>query len=152
MPYRNPVIPGFNPDPSVCRVGGDYYCTSSSFAWYPGLPIYHSRDLVNWRHIGYILDRPSQLPLQNPDTIIWNGIIAPTLRHHNGRFYCVCKNVKNTGCFIVSSEDASGAWSEPVVLEGEGWDNSIHFDEDGTCYYHWTSSDDDCRGCINSTF
>ncbi|KAF0094151.1 MAG: xylan 1 4-beta-xylosidase [Puniceicoccaceae bacterium 5H] len=85
--FRNPVLPGFNPDPSICRVGDDYYLATSSFVWFPGLPIYHSKDLVNWELIGHGLDRPDQIDftgLRERD-----GIYAPTLRYHDGVFYLI---------------------------------------------------------------
>ena len=84
MQYRNPVIPGFYPDPSVCRVGDMFYLVCSSFNYFPGVPLFESRDLVNWDQIGYVLTRPSQLPLQSSSTV--GGIYAPTIRYSNGRF------------------------------------------------------------------
>ena len=85
--YKNPVITGFNPDPSVCRVGDDYYLVTSSFEYFPGVPVYHSKDLINWEQIGHCLTRESQLPLKG----VWpsGGIFAPTIRYHEGRFYMV---------------------------------------------------------------
>jgi xylan 1,4-beta-xylosidase len=84
---RNPILPGFYPDPSICRVGSDYYLVNSSFSYFPGVPIFHSTDLVNWRQIGHILDRLSQLKLTNHG--ISQGIYAPTIRYHDGTFYMV---------------------------------------------------------------
>lgn len=84
MKFRNPVLPGFHADPSVCRVGGDYYLVTSSFEYFPGLPIFHSRDLVHWRQLGHVLTRPEQLPLAGAEASA--GLFAPTLRHHHGRF------------------------------------------------------------------
>jgi alpha-N-arabinofuranosidase len=136
MPYTNPIIPGFYPDPSICRVGQDYYLTTSSFSWFPGLPLFHSKDLVHWRQVGHILDRPGQLPLNNPQSYIWCGLWAPTLRFHAGKFYAVCTNVKNGGQFLVSTDDPEGPWSDPVWIDAPGWDNSIYFDENGACHYH----------------
>jgi len=81
----NPIIPGFNPDPTVCRVGDDYFLATSTFEYYPGVPIYHSRDLVNWTVIGHALNRPSQLSMRRVDP--GGGIYAPSLRYHKGRFY-----------------------------------------------------------------
>ena len=80
--YQNPVIPGFYPDPSICRVGDDYYLATSSFEYFPGVPIFHSKDLVHWRQIGYVLTRKSQLPLEKMRAS--GGIYAPTIRYHNG--------------------------------------------------------------------
>jgi xylan 1,4-beta-xylosidase len=146
MPYKNPVIPGFHSDPSVCRVEDDYYCTTSSFSWFPGLPIFHSKDLVNWHQIGNILDRPEQLPLRNPDAYIWKGIWAPTLRYHDGRFYCVTTNGGHGGNILVSAVHPEGPWSDSVYLENDGsWDNSLLFDNDGTVYYQRGRSNDRCE-------
>jgi alpha-N-arabinofuranosidase len=138
MTYTNPILPGFYPDPSLCRVGQDYYLTNSSFAWFPGMPIFHSRDLVGWEQIGHILDRDSQLPLRNPDRQTWQGLWAPTLRYHNGRFYCTNVNQGSRGktAFLVWADDPAGPWSEPIRLEGGGWDNSLWIEPDGTAYYH----------------
>lgn len=119
MKYRNPVIPGFQPDPSICRVGEDYYLVNSSFEFFPGVPLFHSRDLVNWEQMGHVLTRQSQLPLAGCRTS--GGIFAPTIRYHNGRFYMITTNVTNTGPrnFIVWTDDIRGEWSEPVKV-GEG--------------------------------
>ena len=108
MTYRNPVIPGFHPDPSICRVGVEYYLVTSTFEYFPGVPVYHSRDLVHWRPIGHCLTRGSQLSLQHARSS--GGIYAPTLRHHNGRFYMVTTNVTDRGNFYVHTEDPGGEW------------------------------------------
>lgn len=130
---RNPVIPGFHPDPSVCRVGEDYYLACSSFEYYPGAPVFHSRDLVEWRRVGNALDRPSQLRLA--DTPSSGGMYAPTLRHHDGRFWLITTNVADRGHFIVTAEDPAGPWSEPVFIEGvPGVDPDLAWDEDGDCW------------------
>jgi len=126
--YRNPILPGFYPDPSICRVGGDFYLVNSSFAYFPGLPIHHSRDLVHWELIGHVLDRPSQLPLENAG--VSRGLFAPTIRYYRGRFYVVCTNISNGGNFIVTADDPAGPWSEPVWLsEAVGIDPSLFFDD-----------------------
>jgi alpha-N-arabinofuranosidase len=133
--YRNPVLPGFYPDPSVCRVGDDYYLVTSSFEYFPGVPIFHSKDLVHWRQIGHCLTRPSQLPLETAKSS--QGVFAPTLRYHQGTFYLVTTNISAGGNFYVTAADPSGPWSEPVWLhETHGWmDPSLFFDEDGKVYY-----------------
>ncbi len=128
---RNPVIPGYHPDPSVCRVGDDYYLVNSSFQYFPGVPIYHSRDLVNWTLIGNVLTRDSQLPLKGATS--WQGIYAPTLRYHDGTYYMITTNVSGGGNFLVTAKDPRGPWSEPVWLEQQGIDPSLYF-EDGHCY------------------
>ena len=131
--YRNPVLPGFHPDPSVCRVGNDFYLVTSSFEYFPGVPIFHSRDLVHWRQIGHCLTRASQLPLvaANPSGGVW----APTLRHHDGLFYVTTTNVSQGGNFIVSAPAPEGPWSEPIRIAQPGIDPSLFFEEDGTVIY-----------------
>ncbi|MFI6123745.1 glycoside hydrolase family 43 protein [Streptomyces sp. NPDC051064] len=131
----NPVIPGFHPDPSICRVGEDYYLVCSSFEYFPGIPVFHSRDLANWTQIGNALDRPSQLSLPS-DMPSSAGIYAPTLRHHDGRFWLIVTNVsKGVGNIVVSATDPAGPWSDPVRLPGvPGIDPDLAWDEDGTCW------------------
>ncbi|MER6007646.1 glycoside hydrolase family 43 protein [Nonomuraea angiospora] len=131
--YGNPVVAGFHPDPSVCRVGEDYYLVCSSFEYFPGVPIFHSRDLVHWRQIGNVLDRPSQLNLP-PDVSASGGIYAPTIRHHDGRFYVITTNVRAGGNFIVTAERPEGPWSEPVWIDLPGIDPDLTWDEDGSCW------------------
>jgi xylan 1,4-beta-xylosidase len=131
--FENPIISGFYPDPSVCRVGSDYYLVNSSFEFFPGVPIFHSKDLVHWRQIGHCLARKSQLPLHKVRAS--GGIYAPTIRHHDGVFYMVTTNVDNGGNFYVTATDPAGPWSEPVWLDNEGIDPSLMFDDDGTVYY-----------------
>lgn len=131
--YDNPVIGGFHPDPSVCRVGDDYYLVCSSFEYFPGVPLFHSRDLVHWRQIGNVLDRPGQLEL--PDDLPASaGVYAPTLRHHDGRFYLITTNVGARGNFIVTSDRPEGPWSDPVWIELAGIDPDLAWDEDGSCW------------------
>ncbi|TKT09148.1 glycoside hydrolase family 43 protein [Streptomyces galbus] len=130
----NPVIPGFFPDPSVCRVGEDYYLACSSFEYFPGVPLLHSRDLVHWTQIGNVLDRPGQLrlPLDSPSS---GGVYAPTLRHHDGRFWLVVTNVSGGGNLLVTATDPAGPWSDPVPLPGvPGIDPDLAWDDDGTCW------------------
>jgi len=129
--YENPVIKGFHPDPSVCRVGEDFYLVNSSFQYFPGVPLFHSRDLVNWEQIGHVLTRPSQLPLDGAST--WGGIYAPTIRYNDGTFYMITTNVTGRGNFLVYTTDPRGEWSEPVWLEQGGIDPSLFF-EGGKCY------------------
>ena len=129
--YHNPVLPGFHPDPSVCRVGDDFYLVNSSFQYFPGVPIYHSRDLVHWEQIGNVLDRPSQVPLGGASS--WLGIYAPTIRYHEGTYYMITTNVGNGGNFMVTATDPRGPWSDPIWLKQEGIDPSLFF-EDGKCY------------------
>lgn len=128
---------GFHPDPSLCRVGEDYYLVTSTFEYFPGVPIFHSTDLVTWRQLGNVLDRPSQLPL-GPDA---GGIFAPTLRHHDGRFWLITTDIGRVrdGHLIVSAVDPAGPWSEPVFTTGVvGIDPDLAWDDDGSCRLTWT--------------
>jgi xylan 1,4-beta-xylosidase len=131
--YANPILPGFYPDPSICRVGQVFYLVTSSFEYFPGVPIFESRDLVRWRQMGHCLDRASQLPLGR--TACSLGIWAPTIRYHAGRFYMITTNTSVRRNFYVTTADPRGPWSEPVWLDEEGFDPSLLFDEDGQVYY-----------------
>ena len=136
MGYRNPVIAGFHPDPSVCRVGHDHYLVTSSFEYFPGVPVFHSRDLVNWRQIGHCLTRQSQLPLNGCRAS--GGIWAPTIRYHKGLFYMTTTLVPREGSvrnFYVTASHPGGPWSEPLFVGQGGIDPSFFFDDDGTAYY-----------------
>jgi xylan 1,4-beta-xylosidase len=130
--YKNPILPGFHPDPSICRVGDDYYLVTSSFEYFPGVPIFQSKDLVHWKQIGYCLTRKSQLPLAKARAS--GGIYAPTIRFHDGTFYMVTTNMSGGGNFYVTAKDPVGPWSEPTYLD-HGMDPSLFFDDDGTAYY-----------------
>ena len=136
--YTNPIIPGFNPDPSICRVENDYYMATSTFEYYPGVPIYHSKDLINWKMIGHALHRPSQLNLDGVNCS--GGIFAPTLRYHNGTFYMITTLVGRgdglPGNFIITATNPAGPWSDPHWIENApGIDPSLFFDDDGRVYY-----------------
>jgi alpha-N-arabinofuranosidase len=131
--YLNPIIAGFYPDPSICRVGDDYYLVNSSFNYFPGIPIWHSRDLVNWIQIGNVIDRPSQFAIRGGQ--VSAGTFAPTIRHHKGTFYMVNTLVGGIGNYYVTATDPQGPWSEPVRLpEVGGIDPDMFFDDDGKCY------------------
>lgn len=132
--YDNPVISGFHPDPSVCRVGDDYYLVCSSFEYFPGLPLFHSKDLVHWEQIGNVLDRPGQLPLPLPGAKASGGLYAPTIRHHDGRYWVISTNVDGGGNFVVSAERSEGPWSDPVWIDLPGIDPDLAWEEDGTCW------------------
>jgi len=137
---RNPVLPGFHPDPSILRVGRDFYIATSTFEWWPGVRIHHSRDLVHWQHLSYACTRTSQLDLRgNPDSC---GIWAPCLSHHDGVFYMVYTNVrstigtyKDTHNYIVTAPHPSGPWSEPVYVNSSGFDPSLFHDDDGRSWF-----------------
>lgn len=133
--YRNPIVCGFYPDPSICRKGEDYYMIHSSFSYYPGIPILHSRDLVHWEQIGHVLDRPSQLKLDN--IRLSGGIYAPAISYNpaNDTFYVVTTCVDGIGNFVVKTKDPQQGWSDPILLpEVGGIDPSLFFDEDGKAY------------------
>lgn len=142
--YSNPVIPGFYPDPSICRVEDDYYLVTSSFGYFPGVPIFHSKDLVNWRQIGHCLTTVQQLPLGN--TWLSGGIYAPTIRYHDGWFYMVTTNVSGVGNFYVRSQQPEGPWSEMITVVQGGIDPSLLFDEDGSVYFQSTCSGNEGYG------
>ena len=137
MTIRNPILRGFNPDPSILRVGGDYYIATSTFEWFPGVQIHHSRDLVNWRLLTRPLDRASQLNmLGNPDS---GGIWAPCLSFADGLFHLIYTDVKAwkgnaykiSHNYLVTAPDITGPWSEPVFLNSSGFDPSLFHDENG---------------------
>lgn len=131
--YRNPIIRGFNPDPSVCRVNDDFYLVTSSFEYFPGLPIYHSKDLVNWQQIGHCLTRDSQLPLQKAPAS--GGLYAPSLRYREGVFYVICTNVSGGGNFYCTATDPAGPWSDPIWVDINSIDPDIFWDDDGRTYF-----------------
>ncbi|HZK03186.1 MAG TPA: glycoside hydrolase family 43 protein [Bacteroidaceae bacterium] len=134
--YINPILAGCYPDPSICRKGDDYYLVNSTFVYYPGIPIWHSTDLVNWEHIRYVLDRPSQLSFPAGISIS-SGIYAPAISYnpHNDTFYLIVTGVGNGGNFIVKTDDPSKDWSDPIfVPEVGGIDPSLFFDNDGRAY------------------
>lgn len=143
MKYRNPVITGFYPDPSICRVGEDYYLVNSTFEFFPGIVISHSRDLVHWEQIGHCINRNSQLKLFEGH-MNNTGLFAPTIRFHEGIFYMVVTNVTDSqeggGNFYVWTKNPAGEWSDPVFLNTPGIDPSIFFDDDGKAYYTGTGS------------
>ncbi|WP_159698604.1 glycoside hydrolase family 43 protein [Arthrobacter sp. 18067] len=133
-----PVIPGFHPDPTICRVGEDYYLSTSSFEYFPGAPIFHSRDLVAWEQIGNILTRRSQFAVGDGRSS--GGIFGSTLRHHNGEFWFVTTNMSDFGGghLLLRANEAAGPWSEPVQIPGTlGIDPDIAWDSEGNCYLTW---------------
>jgi len=132
--FTNPILPGFHPDPSICRVGNDYYLVNSTFVWFPGIPIYHSKDLVNWELIGYGITRPEQVDFDG--LIDKLGIFAVTIRYHEGTFYLITTCVNCNNNFFITSKDPSGPWSNPIWIEdASGIDASLMWDDDGKAYY-----------------
>jgi alpha-N-arabinofuranosidase len=134
--FYNPVLPGWYSDPSICTNGqGDYFLVTSTFAYFPGVPIFHSRDLVNWHQIGHVLNRPSQLVNMEGQGVN-GGIYAPQISYNklNHTYYMVTTNV-GAGNFFVKTQDPFGEWSDPIMLpELEGIDPSFLFDDDGRAY------------------
>ena len=137
---KNPILPGFNPDPSICRVGDDYYIATSTFEWFPGVQIHHSRDLKHWKLISRPLNRLSQLNMRGiPDSC---GVWAPCLTYSEGIFYLVYTNVKSfdgvwkdTPNYLVTTKDIKGDWSEPIYMSSRGFDGSLFHDDDGKKWF-----------------
>jgi len=135
----NPILTGFNPDPSIVRVEDDYYIVTSTFEWFPGCQIHHSRDLKHWQLIAQPLDRVTQLDMKGvPDSC---GVWAPCLSYHDGVFYLLYANVKSfkgewkdTPNYLVTAESINGPWSEPTFVNASGFDASLFHDDDGKSY------------------
>jgi xylan 1,4-beta-xylosidase len=133
---RNPILKGFNPDPSIFRVGPDYYIATSTFEWFPGVQIHHSRDLVNWRLVTRPLTRAAQLDMRgNPDSC---GVWAPCLSHADGQFWLIYTDVKrldgnfkDAHNYLVTAPEITGPWSDPIYLNSSGFDPSLFHDDDG---------------------
>ena len=136
---QNPVLSGFHPDPSILRVKDDYYIATSTFEWFPGVQINHSKDLVHWDLLGYPLTRVSQLNMIGEEDSC--GVWAPCLSYDKGRFYLIYTDVKSfigsfkdTHNYLVTAEDIHGPWSEPIYLNSSGFDPSLFHDRDGRKY------------------
>lgn len=131
--YQNPILAGFYSDPSVLRVGADYYLVTSTFSWFPGIPVFHSRDLVHWRQIGNAIDRPGMLDFGGLG--MSKGVFAPDISHHDGRYFIVNTCVDCGGNFVITARNPAGPWSDPVWLKSvEGIDPSLFFDADGRAW------------------
>lgn len=134
--FQNPVLPGCHPDPSVVRVGAEYFLVTSSFGYFPGIPVHRSTDLVTWELVGHVLTRPEQAPLAGLD--VNDGVWAATIRHHAGVFYVVAtvaRGRRGASTFVATATDPTGPWSDPVPLEAEGIDPSLFVDADGRCWF-----------------
>ena len=137
--FQNPLKSGFYPDPSICRVGDDYYMVTSSFVYFPGLPIFHSKDLVHWEQIGHGIHSPEQLDYKNCETSL--GLWAPSIRYHDGTFYIINTFISEgrearRDNYIITAKDPAGPWSKACFVEGaDGIDSSLFFDDDGRMYY-----------------
>lgn len=132
MKLPNPLLPGFNPDPSIVKVGQDYYLATSTFEYLPGLPVYHSQDLVHWDLIGHVITRLGQLQLAGVPT--GGSAWAPTIRHHDGVFYVVVTDAMGRGTLMFSADNPSGPWSDGIVTDIDGIDPDLAWTAEGTCY------------------
>ena len=136
------------PDPSIVRVEDDYYMVTSSFVYYPGLPIFHSKDLVHWEQIGHGIHRPGQLDYKNCETS--EGLWAPSIRYHNGTYYIINTFVSagreaDRDNYIITAKNPAGPWSNPIVVKGaDGIDSSLFFDDDGSLWYVGNYISPDC--------
>ena len=147
--FSNPVISGFSPDPSITRVGDDFYLVNSTFEYFPALPIYHSRDLVNWELISHAVSEPGYINLASISSS--GGVHAATIRYHKGLFYVVTTNMVEGKpiSFIVTADDPRGPWSKPVIVkESIGIDPSLFFDDDGRVWYtaNWVPPEQEFPG------
>ncbi|MEY2945542.1 MAG: hypothetical protein RL243_288, partial [Actinomycetota bacterium] len=131
-PMPNPLIPGFNPDPSVLRVGDDFYLATSSFEYLPGVPIYHSRDLIHWNLINHVATRPGQFQLDGVPT--GGSAWTPTIRFHDGLFYVAITDAMGRGTLIFTATDPAGEWSDGIVTNVDGIDPDLVWDEQGNCF------------------
>lgn len=147
--FTNPVLPGFHADPSVCRAGDDFYLVNSTFQYFPGVPVFHSKDLIHWEQVGNCLSRPSQLDLTglyrqpNPELGWTNaGVYATTIRYHEGRFYMVTTVFPSRRHFYVWTDDPAGEWSDPIVIDFAigSCDPTLYFEGD-KCYFLWKEGD-----------
>ncbi len=137
---KNPILTGFYPDPSIVKVGPDYYIVNSTFSYFPGLPIMHSKDLKNWKQIGNVIDRPSQLDFMGER--MTRGLFAPAISYYKGTFYVTCTDIDHDGNFVVTAKNPAGPWSNPVKIpQVRGIDPSIYFDEETDKAYIIYNSD-----------
>lgn len=125
----NPILAGFYPDPSVVKVGSDYFLVNSTFSYFPGIPVFHSKDLKNWKQIGSVINRASQMNFVGQR--MTRGLFAPAISYHNGTYYVTCTNIDHRGNFVVTAKDPAGPWSDAVWLpQVQGIDPSLFFDEE----------------------
>ncbi|MFD0989252.1 glycoside hydrolase family 43 protein [Mariniflexile jejuense] len=131
--FINPILSGFYPDPSICAANGKFYLITSTFSYFPGIPIFESTDLVNWKQLGHVINRKEQADFSGLN--VSEGMFAPTIRFHKGTFYVICTNISAGGNFIVTATNPSGPWSDPTWIPNiNGIDPDIFFDDDGKVY------------------
>lgn len=146
MKYHNPVIKGFYPDPSICKVDDTYYLVCSSFQYFPGVPLFESKDLINWTQIGHCLTRKSQIQLETVGSS--GGVFAPTIRYNNGRFYMTTTNDTTHQNFYVWTDDIYGEWSEPVFVDQGGIDPDLYFEDDKSFFMSNGTDDNGVNGIV----
>ena len=126
---NNPILPGFYPDPAICKVGSDYYMVNSTFVYFPGIPVLHSKDLKNWKQIGSVIERTSQMDFMGEQ--ISRGLFAPAINYYKGLFYVTCTDIDHGGNFVITAKDPAGPWSDPIYIkEARGIDPSLFFEND----------------------
>jgi xylan 1,4-beta-xylosidase len=136
----NPILTGFYPDPSVVKVGSDYYLINSTFSYFPGIPVFHSKDLKNWKQIGNVIDRPDQLDFMGER--LTRGLFAPAISYYQGTYYVTCTDIDHDGNFVVTAKNPAGPWSKPVKIpQVRGIDPSLYFDEENKKAYILYNSD-----------
>jgi len=134
----NPILTGFYPDPSIVKVGPDYYLVNSTFSYFPGIPVFHSKDLKNWKQIGNVIHRTSQMDFMGER--MTRGLFAPAISYHDGTFYVTCTDIDNLSNFVATAKNPAGPWSDPIrVPEVRGIDPSLNFDDDGKAYFLYNS-------------
>ncbi|CAG5072627.1 Non-reducing end alpha-L-arabinofuranosidase BoGH43A [Dyadobacter sp. CECT 9623] len=134
----NPILTGFYPDPSVVQVGTDYYLVNSTFSYFPGIPVFHSKDLKNWKQIGNVIDRASQMDFMGEK--LTRGLFAPAISYHKGTFYVTCTDIDHDGNFVVTAKNPAGPWSNPIrIPQARGIDPSLFFDDDNKAYIIYNS-------------
>ncbi|WP_374756148.1 glycoside hydrolase family 43 protein [Larkinella rosea] len=136
----NPILTGFYPDPSIVKVGPDYYLVTSTFSYFPGIPVFHSQDLKNWKQIGNVIDRPTQMDFMGER--LTRGLFAPAISFYKGTYYLTCTDIDHDGNFVVTAQNPAGPWSDPVKIPSvRGIDPSIYFDEETAKAYILYNSD-----------
>lgn len=134
----NPILAGFYPDPSICFDGKSYYLINSTFAYFPGVPVFKSDDLINWKQIGNVISKPSQMDFM--DERLTRGLFAPAINYHNGLYYVTCTDIDHIGNFVVTAKNPAGPWSNPVALpDAKGIDPSLFFDDNNKAYIVYNS-------------